>query len=144
MSDKPFKLTLFSKDFLKEQINETKKNIEQAEPATPVEILGINGAAKAGDDFIVLESEKEAKSLCDARIQESKDGKNSLTFVTQDSAFKDAASEELNIIVKSDVHGSSEAIKNVIEANKTGGKKNVKEKEAELGTDRKGTGGKAS
>ncbi len=95
-------------------INDQGKNIEQAEPATPVEILGINGAAKAGDDFIVLESEKEAKSLCDARIQESKDGKNSLTFVTQDSAFKDAALEELNIIVKSDVHGSSEAIKNAI------------------------------
>ena len=95
-------------------INDQGKNLEQAEPATPVEILGINGAAKAGDDFIVLESEKEAKSLCDARIQESKDGKNSLTFVTQDSAFKDAASEELNIIVKSDVHGSSEAIKNAI------------------------------
>ena len=95
-------------------INDQGKNIEEAEPATPVEILGINGAAKAGDDFIVLESEKEAKSLCDARIQESKDGKNSLTFVTQDSAFKDAASEELNIIVKSDVHGSSEAIKNAI------------------------------
>ncbi len=95
-------------------INDQGKNIEQAEPATPVEILGINGAAKAGDDFIVLESEKEAKSLCDARIQESKVGKNPLTFVTQDSAFKDAASEELNIIVKSDVHGSSEAIKNAI------------------------------
>ncbi len=95
-------------------INDQGKNIEQAEPATPVEILGINGAAKAGDDFIVLENEKEAKLLCDARIQESKDGKNSLTFVTQDSAFKDAASEELNIIVKSDVHGSSEAIKNAI------------------------------
>ena len=95
-------------------INDQGKNIEKAEPATPVEILGINGAAKAGDDFIVLESEKEAKSLCDARIQETKDGKNPLTFVTQDSAFKDAASEELNIIVKSDVHGSSEAIKNAI------------------------------
>ncbi len=95
-------------------INDQGKNIEQAEPSTPVEILGINGAAKAGDDFIVLESEKEAKSLCDARIQETKDGKNPLTFVTQDSAFKDAATEELNIIVKSDVHGSSEAIKNAI------------------------------
>ncbi len=95
-------------------INDQGKNIAQAEPATPVEILGINGAAKAGDDFIVLDSEKEAKSLCDGRIQESKDGKNPLTFVTQDSAFKDATSEELNIIVKSDVHGSSEAIKNAI------------------------------
>ncbi len=40
--------------------------------------------------------------------------KNPLTFVTQDSAFKDKTSEELNIIIKSDVHGSSEAIKNAI------------------------------
>ncbi len=95
-------------------INDQGINIDSAEPATPIEILGINGAAKAGDDFIVLENEKEAKSLCDGRIQESQDGKNSLTFVTQDSAFKDKASEELNIIVKSDVHGSSEAIKNAI------------------------------
>ena len=95
-------------------INDEGKNIEFAEPATPVEIIGINGAAKAGDDFIVLSNEKEAKSLSDARIEESKEGKNTLTFVTQDSAFKDEASEELNIIVKSDVHGSSEAIKNAI------------------------------
>ena len=95
-------------------INDQGKQIERAEPATPIEILGINGAAKSGDDFIVLKSEKEAKSLCDARIQESKDGKNLLSFVTQDSAFKDTSSEELNIIIKSDVHGSSEAIKNAI------------------------------
>ncbi len=95
-------------------INDQGKQIEKAEPATPIEILGINGAAKSGDDFIVLKSEKEAKSLCDARIQESKESKNSMSFVTQDSAFKDTSSKELNIIIKSDVHGSSEAIKNAI------------------------------
>ena len=95
-------------------INDQGKQIDNAEPATPIEILGINGAAKSGDDFIVLKSEKEAKSLCDARIQEAKESKSPMSFVTQDSAFKDVASEELNIIVKSDVHGSSEAIKNAI------------------------------
>ena len=57
---------------------------------------------------------KKQKALCDARIQETKDEKNPLTFVTQESAFKDKVSEELNIIIKSDVHGSSEAIKNAI------------------------------
>ena len=95
-------------------INDQGLNINQANPSTPVEVLGINGGAKAGDDFVVLENEKEAKSLCEARIQENLDGKNPLTFVTQDSAFKDKTSEELNIIIKSDVHGSSEAIKNAI------------------------------
>ena len=95
-------------------INDTGTSVNEAYPATPAEVLGINGAAKAGDDFIVLESEKEAKSLSDARIQEKQESNNPLTFVTQDSAFKDKTSEELNIIIKSDVHGSSEAIKNAI------------------------------
>ena len=95
-------------------INDLGKSIHEALPASPVEILGINGSAKSGDDFLVTENEKEAKSLCEARIQETKEVKNPLTFVTQESAFKDKVSEELNIIVKSDVHGSSEAIKNAI------------------------------
>ncbi|MDC3101588.1 translation initiation factor IF-2 [Candidatus Pelagibacter sp.] len=95
-------------------INDKGKNITEALPSTPVEILGINGAAKAGDDFIVLDTEKEAKTLSENRAQESKDGKNPLTFATQDSAFSDKSTEELNLIIKSDVHGSSEAIKNAI------------------------------
>ncbi len=95
-------------------INDLGKNIGEALPAAPVEVLGINGAAKSGDDFLVLGNEKEAKSLVEARDQESKDGKNPLTFATQESAFKDKVSEELKIIVKSDVHGSSEAIKGAI------------------------------
>ena len=95
-------------------INDQGKNINEAEPSTPVEVLGINGASKSGDDFIVLQSEKEAKNLAEGRSQELKLGKNNLTFATQDSAFKDKKSEELNIIIKSDVHGSSEAIKNAI------------------------------
>ena len=95
-------------------INDLGENISFAEPATPVEILGINGAARAGDDFIVLPSEKDAKILAEGRIEEAKQGRSPLTFVTQDSAFSDKVSEELNIIIKSDVHGSSEAIKNAI------------------------------
>ncbi len=95
-------------------INDKGQNIHEALPSTPVEILGINGAAKAGDDFIVLESEKEVKTLSETRAQENKENKNPLSFVTQESAFSDKSSEELNLIIKSDVHGSSEAIKNAI------------------------------
>jgi translation initiation factor IF-2 len=95
-------------------INDKGNNVDNAPPSTPVEILGINGAAKAGDDFIVLETEKEAKTLSGNRAQESKEGKNPLSFATQESAFSDKSSEELNLIIKSDVHGSSEAIKNAI------------------------------
>ena len=95
-------------------VNDQGKNVEKAEPSTPVEILGINGPAKAGDDFIVLRNEKEAKILNDARIQESKAGKTPTTLINQDFAFNDKKIEELNIIIKSDVHGSAEAIKNAI------------------------------
>ena len=95
-------------------INDKGQNISEAAPSTPVEILGINGAAKSGDDFLVLENEKEAKTLSVNRTQENKEGKNPLSFATQDSAFTNKSSENLNIIIKSDVHGSSEAIKNAI------------------------------
>jgi translation initiation factor IF-2 len=95
-------------------INDKGKNISDAPPSTPVEILGVNGASKAGDDFIVLDNEKEAKSLSENRAEETKKGKNPLSFATQESAFSDKSAKELNLIIKSDVHGSSEAIKNAI------------------------------
>ena len=95
-------------------INDKGTNIDKADPSMPVEILGINGAAKAGDDFIVLDSEKEAKSLSENRAEESKEGKNPLSFVTQESAFSNKSAEEMNLIIKADVHGSSEAIKNAV------------------------------
>ncbi len=92
-------------------INDQGKNIDMAEPSTPVEILGINGASNAGDDFVVLSSEKNAKNLSEARINEAKEGLKSLNFASKDNAFSQNKSEELNIIIKADVHGSSEAIK---------------------------------
>ncbi len=92
-------------------INDKGQNIDIAEPSTPVEILGINGASNAGDDFVVLSTEKEAKNLAEARVIEAKEGIKNLNFATKDNAFSKTNLEELNIIVKSDVHGSAEAIK---------------------------------
>ncbi len=95
-------------------VNDKGENVNEAFPSTPVEILGINGASKSGDDFIVFESEKEVKTLSESRAQEKRESKNPLTFATQESAFTNSSSKELNMIIKSDVHGSSEAIKNAI------------------------------
>jgi len=95
-------------------IDDNGKSVEEALPSTPVEILGINGASKSGDDFLVLDTDKEAKVLSEARINEAQSKKGQVSLITQDSAFKDQTSEELNIIIKSDVHGSSEAIKNAV------------------------------
>ena len=62
--------------------------------------MGINGAAKAGDDFIVLDNEKEAKNLSESRAQENKDNKNPLAFATQESAFTNNLSKELKDLSK--------------------------------------------
>ncbi len=95
-------------------INDKGENVTEAIPSTPVEILGINGAAKSGDDFIVLDNEKEVKTLSENRTEENKDVKNPLSFATQESAFTNKESQNLNLVIKSDVHGSSEAIKSAI------------------------------
>ena len=95
-------------------INDKGATIEQAIPSTPVEILGMNGPAKAGDDFIVVENESKAKEINAYRKENLQSEKSSLVFATQDSAFKDNTIKELNIIIKSDVQGSSEAIKTAI------------------------------
>ena len=95
-------------------INNKGTAIEQAIPSTPVEILGMNEPAKAGDDFIVVENENKAKEINTYRKENLQSEKNSLVFATQDSAFKDNKIKELNIIIKSDVQGSSEAIKTAI------------------------------
>jgi len=95
-------------------INDKGVTVEQAIPSTPVEIVGMNGPAKAGDDFIVVENESKAKDINVYRKENLKLEKSSLIFATQESAFKDNKIKELNIIIKSDVHGSSEAIKTAI------------------------------
>ena len=95
-------------------IDDNGKSVDEALPSSPVEILGISGASKSGDDFLVLETDKEAKVLSEARVNEAQSKKGQVSLITQDSAFKDQTSEELNIIIKSDVHGSSEAIKNAV------------------------------
>ena len=95
-------------------INDKGTAIDNATPSTPVEILGIDGVAKAGDDFIVVENESKAKKINEYRTENLNSNKNSLVFATKDSAFKENKIKELNIIIKSDVHGSSEAIKNAI------------------------------
>jgi len=76
----------------------------------------MNNSAFAGDDFIVVESEDKAKEINEYRISHSKSKQTPIITAKKESAFDDSSSiKELPIIVKSDVHGSSEAIKNAIE-----------------------------
>tara|TARA_B100001123_G_scaffold335268_1_gene378813 strand:+ start:298 stop:2532 length:2235 start_codon:yes stop_codon:yes gene_type:complete len=101
---------------IRAMINDEGKNIDSALPSTPVEILGMNNSAFAGDDFVVVESEEKAKEINEYRIKDIKSKQAPLISANKESAFSDsAAPKELAIIIKSDVHGSSEALKNAIE-----------------------------
>ena len=96
-------------------IDDQGKNIDIANPSTPVEILGMNKSAFAGDDFVVVESEEKAKEINEYRVQNSKSKLDSSSSSKRETGFADnAAPQELAIIVKSDVQGSSEALKNAI------------------------------
>ena len=99
---------------IRAMINHEGKNIETALPSMPVEILGMQESAKAGDEFFVVESEEEAKKINDFEKAGIRENPN---IILQDNTKlfdKQGIKEELNIILKSDVQGSSEALRNAI------------------------------
>ena len=98
---------------IRAMINYDGKMINEALPSMPVEILGMNSSAYAGAEFMVTQDEEEAKKLSDFRksdsVQKSISAKDKTTLFDQ---VKNK--DELNIIIKSDVQGSSEALKMAI------------------------------
>jgi len=101
---------------IRAMINDEGQNIDLAQPSTPVEILGMNSSAFAGDDFVVVDSEEKAKEINKYRIENNKSKQTSPILVNKESAFDNSsAPKELALIIKSDVHGSSEALKSAIE-----------------------------
>jgi len=101
---------------IRAMINDQGLNLDLVTPSTPVEILGMNESASAGDDFIVVDDEEKAKEINEYRNENSNSEKTPIISANRESAFeKSSAPNELSIIIKSDVHGSSEALKNAIE-----------------------------
>ena len=95
------------------------KIIKEALPATPVEITGLNDVPVAGDKFMVFESEKQARSVGEARLKAKQDKERStgaaLSLDDLFSQIKDGEIIDLNIIVKADVQGTAEAVKASLE-----------------------------
>jgi len=101
---------------IRAMINDAGNNVDEAFPSTPIEILGMNKSAFAGDNFIVVDSENKAKEINDYRIEHIKSKETSPILANKEFAFDNSSEpKELSIIIKSDVHGSSEALKNAIE-----------------------------
>lgn len=101
-------------------IDENGRRVKTATPSTPVEILGLSDVPNAGEIFVSLDSEKEARSFAETFISE---GKNKLIEETRsrmslDDLFSQIQAgnlKELDIIVKADVQGSAEAVKQSLE-----------------------------
>ena len=87
--------------------------INKAGPSTPVEIVGFQGAPNAGDDFVVVENDSKVEEIVEYRQQELKNKK--LAANKKTDIFGEAdPEEEYNIILKTDVNGSLEALTNAI------------------------------
>lgn len=99
---------------IKAMFNERNQRIQEAGPAEPVLILGLNGAPQAGDTFNVMESEQEAREIANKREQlQREQGLRTQKLLTLDDIGRRIAVggfQELNIIVKGDVDGSVEAL----------------------------------
>ena len=99
---------------VKAMFNERGQKVDEADPSTPVSVLGLNGAPTAGETFNVMDDEREAKDLANKREQLLRiQGLRTQKHITLEEIGRRIAIgnfKELNIIVKGDVDGSIEAL----------------------------------
>ena len=97
--------------------NDKGIDIVEAGPSTPVEITGLTGNPSAGDKFMAFESEKEARDIADKRTEQAKMQNNKPQAVSLDELFAriQSGDKEIKVVLKCDVRGSEEAVKNSLE-----------------------------
>ena len=95
-------------------VNDRGENLREAGPSTPVEVLGLNGAPLAGDDFVVVESESRAREIAEYRDRLRREKASAhtgrSTLEEMFSQISSGTAKELPIVVKADAQGSVEAI----------------------------------
>lgn len=107
--------------------NDRGERLQKATPATPVEVLGLNGAPNAGDVVEVVKNDKDARTIAERRQQKQRTTRldAGAARITLDDLFRQAKEgviKDMNLIVKADVQGSVEAVVgqlNKVEENKT-------------------------
>lgn len=97
--------------------NDLGQNIVEALPSTPVEVTGISEVPSAGDKFMAFETEKQAKSIAEERQIRAKEADTNRTGMTLEDLFGQIKEgiKEINVIIKADVNGSSEAVRQSLE-----------------------------
>lgn len=96
--------------------NEHGINLTEAPPSTPVEITGLSGLPEAGDEFIVVPNEKEARSIAETRAHDAKAGSQIRKPMSMDALIKEAENDKkvLHAILRADVQGAVEALKTAL------------------------------
>lgn len=114
--------------------NDRGESIVLAGPSTPVEITGLTENPSAGDKFMAFETEAEAKNVAQKRRDAAKinDGRDKKVSLDDLFASVDAGNKEINVVLKADVRGSEEAVKNALEK--------IKEKDVSVKVIRSGIG----
>lgn len=97
--------------------NDLGQNIVEATPSTPVEVTGLSEVPSAGDKFMAFESEKKAKQISEERMLRSKEQDSNLSGMTLEDLFGriQEGVKEIKVVLKADVNGSLEAVKNSLE-----------------------------
>ncbi|MDR0881181.1 MAG: translation initiation factor IF-2, partial [Candidatus Adiutrix sp.] len=99
---------------IRAMLDDQGERVSEAGPAIPVEVQGISGVPQAGDEFIVLEDEKQARQVSQHRLLKQRESEltqtSKLTLENLFDNIKAGAVKGLNLIVKTDVQGSLEAI----------------------------------
>ena len=95
-------------------VNDRGETVEEAGPSLPVEVWGLNGMPLAGDDLVVVESDGQAREVADFRSQRKREleiaSSSRSTLEQMLSLIREGATKELPVVIKTDVHGSLEAI----------------------------------
>ena len=97
--------------------DDTGASIVEAGPSTPVEITGLSANPSAGDKFMAFETETQAKQIAEKRTTLARENKFAKQTLTLDNLFAsiDSDTKEINVVLKADVRGSEEAVKNALE-----------------------------
>ncbi len=97
--------------------NDLGQNIVEATPSTPVEVTGISEVPSAGDKFMAFESEKQAKQIAEERKLRSREQDTNFSGMSLEDLFGriQEGVKEINVVLKADVNGSLEAVKNSLE-----------------------------
>jgi translation initiation factor IF-2 len=104
---------------IRNMFDETQQSIESAGPSSPAVVLGLSKTPNAGDDFMVVKNERKAREAAEFRRAKTRETKlaqqQASKLEDMFSQMKDAQADSIAVIIKSDVHGSAEALRDALE-----------------------------